>query len=131
VSRSWWFHWGKRIRKRTKRTIRFLSFFYFKQWVDDNLVKKLKLICCRVRRKTRDEWEFPIIPICSNNSTWKFTPKKTCIQNSYFLIFLQKLLLGYDCARAALVEMANKLTIAEAKQQECEEMNATLRMTLW
>jgi hypothetical protein len=59
------------------------------------------------------------------------TPKITCIQNSNYLNFLQKLLLGYDCARAALVEMANKLTIAETKQKECEEMNATLRITLW
>jgi hypothetical protein len=31
----------------------------------------------------------------------------------------------------AMVEMANKLTQAETKQKECQEMNATLRMTLW
>jgi hypothetical protein len=53
------------------------------------------------------------------------------LKTPIFLIFLQKLLLGYDCARAALVEMANKLTMAETKQKECEEMNSTLRMTLW
>jgi hypothetical protein len=58
------------------------------------------------------------------------TPKKIC-KIPIFLILLKKLLLGYDGARAALVEMANKLTAAETKQKEREEMNATLRMTLW
>jgi hypothetical protein len=42
-------------------------------------------------------------------------------------------LTGYRAnqANAAMVEMANKLTLAETEQKEYREMNATLRMTLW
>jgi hypothetical protein len=48
------------------------------------------------------------------------------------------LLTGYDCEKAranqantAMVEMSNKLTVAETKQKEYQEMNAALQMTLW
>jgi hypothetical protein len=48
------------------------------------------------------------------------------------------LLTGYDCektreneANATMDEMANKLTVAETKQKEYQEMNVALQMALW
>jgi hypothetical protein len=48
------------------------------------------------------------------------------------------LLTGYDCekaranqANAAMVEMANKLTVAGTKQMEYQKINAALQMILW